>query len=596
MYKFNVFTGALDIAGSTAAASWSNVVSTEALLPTVGNQDGDVRVTLDTDMVWVWDGTSTRWILTGLKAYPVGSSPNANGYTILPIGSGPNRTDKFLQLEPADATHPGVVTAIAQTFGGAKKFTDEIFADGSIDTSIPGTLSIGSLTATTINIGNASATINFNGTVNNNNVVNMEVQDQLITLNNGGGVGSASGSGIEIEEDSAITGYVKTSGDRNSFVLKAPNSNGVATITPGGVGITIDQSSHDPVSISTSNGLSIVGQSVSMALANGTVTGTLSASDWNTFNNKEPAVTSGTVSQYYRGDKTFQTLDTSVVPENGPLYFTDSRAKSAVVDDSITDGVVDKSPSQNAVYDALAGKQNLDSTLTALAGFDTNGFIVQTATDTFTARSLVGTANQINITNTNGSGNPTFSLPQDIHTAASPTFAKVISNGASDQLVLGQTNTITINTQGVISSYSLKLPTSVAPHNGAAVVSDTFGNLSYIRVVPTPEGDIPETSFTSNNDVVTDEVITGLNFSNVSIRAFKAIISVVVDATVDLYAVYELNGVQRGTDWSMSVAKTGDIQDILFNISPLGQVTYTSVTTSGFVSRNMKFRAQVLTI
>lgn len=39
------------------------------------------------------------------------------------------------------------------------------------------------------------------------------------------------------------------------------------------------------------------------------------------------------------------------------LYFTDARAKSAAVSDAIVDGVTDKAPSQNAVFDALALKQ-----------------------------------------------------------------------------------------------------------------------------------------------------------------------------------------------------------------------------------------------
>ncbi len=46
----------------------------------------------------------------------------------------------------------------------------------------------------------------------------------------------------------------------------------------------------------------------------------------NTWNAKENAITSGTGLQFWRGDKTWQTLDTSVVPENGNLYFTNTRA------------------------------------------------------------------------------------------------------------------------------------------------------------------------------------------------------------------------------------------------------------------------------
>lgn len=50
-------------------------------------------------------------------------------------------------------------------------------------------------------------------------------------------------------------------------------------------------------------------------------------------------------------------LDTDDVSEGSTnLYFTDSLAKAAAVADSITDGVTDVAPSQNAVFDALALK------------------------------------------------------------------------------------------------------------------------------------------------------------------------------------------------------------------------------------------------
>lgn len=46
---------------------------------------------------------------------------------------------------------------------------------------------------------------------------------------------------------------------------------------------------------------------------------------------KEAAVTAGTTGQYYRGDKSWQTLDTVAVSENASaLYFTNTRARSAV--------------------------------------------------------------------------------------------------------------------------------------------------------------------------------------------------------------------------------------------------------------------------
>ena len=66
----------------------------------------------------------------------------------------------------------------------------------------------------------------------------------------------------------------------------------------------------------------------------------------------------------------------------------------------------------SAIQTQLNNKQASDATLTALAAYNTNGILTQTASDTFTGRTITGTANEITVSNGDGiSGNPTLSLP-----------------------------------------------------------------------------------------------------------------------------------------------------------------------------------------
>lgn len=93
-----------------------------------------------------------------------------------------------------------------------------------------------------------------------------------------------------------------------------------------------------------------------------------------------------------------------------------------------------------------------DATLIALAALNsTAGMVVQTGTDSFTKRTLTGTANQVIVTNGDGvSGNPTFSLPQSIGIASTVTFGGMaLQNNA---FIVG---TVTAGTSYNIAAYDV---------------------------------------------------------------------------------------------------------------------------------------------
>ncbi|GAT63799.1 beta strand repeat-containing protein [Paludibacter jiangxiensis] len=125
------------------------------------------------------------------------------------------------------------------------------------------------------------------------------------------------------------------------------NNIGWSKITGAPLFITLGSlSATAPLSYNNTSGIFSISQATT------STDGYLNSADWNKFNSKEPAITNGTTSQYWSGDKTWKTLNTSVVPEGTNLYYTDARARSAISLTTTGTGGV-------ATYNSTTGELNI---------------------------------------------------------------------------------------------------------------------------------------------------------------------------------------------------------------------------------------------
>jgi hypothetical protein len=107
----------------------------------------------------------------------------------------------------------------------------------------------------------------------------------------------------------------------------------------------------------------------------------------------------------------------------------------------------------------------------------------------------------------------------------------------------------------------------------------------------TSPGDLDDTAFSFANNQSAAANVTGFAFANATVRSFKALISVSVDATTDLFEMFEIEGIQKGSEWDYSISSRGDVTGLSFSITNAGQIQYTSPSFAGFVSGTIKFRA-----
>jgi hypothetical protein len=179
---------------------------------------------------------------------------------------------------------------------------------------------------------------------------------------------------ISITQSSGSTNGFLSSTDWNTFNNKTSN---VGTVTSVAA-LTLGTTGTD-LSSSVANGTTTPVITLNVPTASAANRGALSAADWTTFNSKENAITAGTTAQYYRGDKTFQTLNTAAVPELTNLYYTEARVSAN------TDVAANTAARHNAVTLGTANGLSLSTQQLSLglASSSANGALSSTDWTTF---------------------------------------------------------------------------------------------------------------------------------------------------------------------------------------------------------------------
>lgn len=262
--------------------SWQQPVATATDLPPFGNDVGDIRVAQDTGDIYEWNGTA--WVLVAGPSGAIGII-SINGLTASSqfLVTGTSGTDfniasigatHTFNIPNASAINRGLLTpADWSTFNNKQPAGNYITAlTGDATATGPGSVPI---TLATVN--SSPGTYNFATlTVNAKGLVTSATSGSAITSINGNTLTAQSivaGTGISVVSSVGTTTITNTSPSSGGTVTSvSQTTNSISGLTVTGSPIT------------TSGTLALT-----LAQSTTSTNGYLSSTDWNIFNNKQPA-------------------------------------------------------------------------------------------------------------------------------------------------------------------------------------------------------------------------------------------------------------------------------------------------------------------
>ena len=310
------------------------------------------------------------------------------------------------------------------------------------------TVNVGTGTGnTTINLGGPGDTVAINGTLTYVDVTNLQVSDKDIVVNVGGAAASGNSAGLHVEEGGVITGYNHVANSRQSWELIAPANPGTIQLTPS------------------------VGAFTAEIKSTVTANRTLTIPD-----------TTDTLATQTQIDDVNQRIDdltTDDVPESltpTNLYFTDTRAKTAAVVNTVAGDETDQAPSVSSIVTYVNTQINALTTDDIEEGATNQYFTTERAQD------AVGPAIELG---TNVVGNPISASYSDVDNKIAITIpdASTTVRGAAvfspDDFAVGGSGEIIVKAAG-IGNAQLENSSITANGNEIALGDDVFVGIETI--------------------------------------------------------------------------------------------------------------------
>jgi len=305
---------------------------------------------------------------------------------------------------------------------------------------------------------------------------------------------------------------------------------------------------------------------VSISKATTTTDGYLSATDWNTFNNKVGVVTGGTTAQYYRGDNSWQTLNSDVVPVGVTnLYFTNALALGvplgATLDVVNLAGAIS---SADTILTAFGRAQKQINLINA----NSSAYVTKTGTSTLAAGTidaqagfvLVGAPGSINDATPRGYVDTQDNLKVN---KAGDTITGVLTLN-NDLLIKGGSNYVTLKGHATSAAYNFVLPSS-AGLSGEVLKTDGAGNLSWVNPATVAAG-----SATVDSTAIVNGTIVDADIANTTISYNKLNLT---DGDIPLA---KLNGVSDATKYLRADKSWQTLNGAAVANTPAGSIAATS--------------------